>query len=67
MNAVSVFATGISIVFITLGILAAFTYLIGKLMLITARFGGRGGGVGGGEGGGEVAAIVAKLHSEGKL
>ena len=67
MSTLHVFAVGISIVFITLGILAAFTYLIGKLMLITTRFGGRGGGVGGGEGGGEVAAIVAKLHSEGKL
>jgi len=58
MNAIHVFIVGISIVFFTLGMLAAFTYLAGKMLLLA---GGKK------EGGREVAAIVAKLHGEGKL
>ena len=58
MSPLHVFAVGISVVFLTLGILAAFTYFIGKMVLFMEKKGERGG---------EVAAIAAKLHSEGKL
>ncbi len=59
MNAVEIFAAGVTIVFLTLGILAIITYLIGKIVSFLYRKEHKD------ESG--VAAIVAKLHLEGKL
>ncbi len=56
MNAIELAFIGIAIVFSTLSILAIVTYIIGK---ITMRFGRKDKR--------KVAAIVAKLHAEGRL
>lgn len=58
MNAIDLFVTGIITVFLTLGVLALVTYLMGKaLAALRPDTGDRR----------LVAAIVAKLRSEGRL
>ena len=57
MNAIDLFVSGIATVFLTLGVLAFITYLIGKLLGTAAGTKARP----------PVAAIVAKLRSEGRL
>ncbi len=56
MNAIELSLIGITIVFFTLSILAIITYIIGKIAI---KFGGKDKR--------KVAAIVAKLHAEGRL
>jgi|GEM_PF-6390106 len=58
MNAISIFIAGISIVFLTLGILAAVTYLMGRILAAAGKRG---------KDGEKVAAMVAKLHAEGRI
>ncbi|HDS59748.1 MAG TPA: hypothetical protein ENN54_05610 [Thermoplasmatales archaeon] len=58
MNAIDLFVTGITTVFLTLGILALVTYLMGKVLsLLRPQSEDRQ----------PVAAIAAKLRSEGRL
>ncbi|MEA2054938.1 MAG: OadG family transporter subunit [Candidatus Thermoplasmatota archaeon] len=56
MNAVEVFIVGITIVFLTLSILAVVTFIIGKILSFRQK-----------KDDGGIAAIAAKLHTEGKL
>jgi Na+-transporting methylmalonyl-CoA/oxaloacetate decarboxylase gamma subunit len=56
MNAIELAFIGIAIVFSTLSILAIVTYIIGKIAMRFGRKDKR-----------KVAAIVAKLHAEGRL
>jgi len=56
MNAIELAFIGIAMVFSTLSILAIVTYIIGKIAMRFGRKDKR-----------KVAAIVAKLHAEGRL
>jgi len=56
MNALELAFIGITMVFSTLSILAAITYITGKIAMKFGRKDKR-----------KIAAIVAKLHAEGRL
>ena len=56
MNALELAFIGITMVFSTLSILAIITYIIGKIAMKFGRKDKR-----------KIAAIVAKLHAEGRL